>query len=376
MVQKTICLVYNTSKYLYLHRLELLKTLLEMGNTVYVLAPEDRYTSKIRNEGAIFIAFPIDRKGMNLFKEIYSSWKIFKIYRKIKPEIVHHFTPKPIIYGTFIGNLLGIPVIINSINGLGTLWINSFWGKRLLLFLYKHTLNYKNTQNIFQNKHDMELLISKSIASPINSKVIESCGINLEKYSQKKYNINVKDRRLFTFLFLSRMLYDKGLEELKCASIELYTEREDFRVILAGELDDGNPMSVGNKWMQTISGNSPISWIGFVDDAPELIANCDVMILPSYREGFSQSLVEALAIGRPIITTDVPGCREMIDGNGFLVAPKNVTELKDAMNNMLQPNAEIKEMRRRSKIMSKRYDVSLINQQTIALYGIKADYST
>ena len=370
MVEKKICLVYNTSQYLYLHRLELLKTLLDMGNRVYVLAPEDRYSSEIRNEGANFISFPIDRKGMNLFKEICSNWKIFIIYRRIKPDIVHHFTPKPIIYGSFIANLLGIPVIINSINGLGTLWTNKPWGKRLLLFLYKHALNFKNTQNIFQNKDDMKLLISKSIISPLSSIVIESCGINLQNYSPKKYNNNLKDNKLFTFLFLSRMLYDKGLEELKCASLELYAERQDFTVILAGELDDGNPASVREKWIKTISEDSPVRWIGFVDDVPRLIANCDVMILPSYREGFSQSLVEALSMGCPIITTDVPGCREMIDGNGFLVAPQNTKELKNAMNKMLQSNVGLKEMGRRSKSMAKRFDVKIINQQTIALYGI------
>ena len=372
MVQKTICLVYNTSKYLYLHRLELLKTLLEMGNIVYVLAPEDRYSSKIRNEGAHFISFSIDRKGMNLFREMCSSWNIFMIYRKIKPDIVHHFTSKPIIYGSFMANLLSIPVIINSINGLGTLWTNKFWGKGLLFFLYKCTLNFKNTQNIFQNNDDMELLISKSIISPLNSMVIESCGINLQKYNPTKYKNNLNDNKQFTFLFLSRMLYDKGLEELKCASLELYDERQDFMVILAGELDDGNPASVSEKWIKAISGNSPVRWIGFVDDTPKLIANCDVMILPSYREGFSQSLVESLAMGCPIITTDVPGCREMINGNGFLVAPQNTKELKNAMNEMLESNAALKEMGKRSKNMAKRFDVKIINQQTIALYEIHA----
>ena len=271
-----------------------------------------------------------------------------------------------------MAHLLGIPVIINSINGLGTLWTNRPWIKRLLFFLYKCTLNFKNTQNIIQNKDDMELLISKSIISPLSSMVIESCGINLQKYSAEKYNDNLKDNKLFTFLFLSRMLYDKGLEELKCASLELFGERQDFTVILAGELDDGNPESVSEKWIKTISEEYPVRWIGFVDDVPKLIANCDVMILPSYREGFSQSLVEALAMGCPIITTDVPGCREMIDDNGFLVAPQNIKELKDAMNKMLESNILLKEMGRRSKNMAKRFDEKIINQQTIALYKIHA----
>ena len=240
--------------------------------------------------------------------------------------------------------------------------------------VYKVTHNWdtsvKNTKTIFQNKDDMELLVSKSIISPLNSIVIESCGIDFKKYSQAKYKNTLKEKKLFTFLFLSRMLYDKGLEELKRASLELYVERQDFTVILAGELDDGNPASVGKEWLGSISTDSPIKWIGFVEDTPELIYNCDVMILPSYREGFSQSLVEALAMGRPIITTDVPGCREFIDGNGFLVAPKNTSDLKNAMNKMLEANVLLKEMGKRSKIMSKRFDVKIINQQTISLYGI------
>ena len=291
------------------------------------------------------------------------------IYRKIRPDIVHHFTPKPIVYGSFIANLLGISVIINSINGLGTLWTDNSWRKRLLLFLYKYTLNFKNTQNIFQNKDDMELLISKSIISPLSSMVIESCGINLQKYSPTKYTNNVKHNKLFTFLFLSRMLYDKGLEELKCPSLELYAEREDFTVILAGELDEGNPASVSEKWIKTISEDSPVRWIGFVDDTPKLIADCDVMILPSYREGFSQSLVEALAMGRPIITTDVPGCREVIDGNGFLVPPNNPEAIRVSLEKLIKDACLRSRMGKAGRLMVlKTFSEKMVIEKTLNVY--------
>ena len=368
MSQKTICLVYNTTKYLYLHRLSLLRALLEMGNKVYVIAPVDSYSVKVENEGAKIINIQIDRKGMNLFRELILCFNIYKAYREIKPHIVHHFTIKPIIYGSIIGQLLGTPSIVNSINGLGNFWNQRVWGKIIIIFLYKCACYGKKVKCIFQNSDDMNIFSSRSIISPDKSIVIESCGIDLDYFNSMKYQVKNISNTPFKFLFLSRMLFDKGLNELYLAALELYKERKDFEVILAGEIDVGNPLSAKQEWIETISARKPIKWVGFVKDTPKLIFDADIIILPSYHEGFSQTLLEALAMGRPIITTDVPGCRELVNGNGYLVKPKDIKELKTAMQQVMLSKDKLSKMGQKSRKLAMKYDNVSINARTISYY--------
>jgi len=368
MEQKKICLVYNTSKYLYLHRNALLRTLIEKKYMVYVIAPFDNYSNKLKTQGARLINLHIDRKGMNLFRELYLCYNIFQAYRRIKPDIIHHFTIKPIIYGSIVGWLLGVSSIVNSMNGLGNYWSQNRWKQSIIMFLYKFALYDKNIKCIFQNVDDMNIFLSKSIILPKESIVIESCGIDLIYFNSSKYKTKLKKNRPFRFLFLSRMLFDKGLNELYLASLELYKDKIDFEIILAGEIDPGNPLSAKEDWLETISVTKPVKWVGFIEDTPKLIFDSDVIILPSYREGFSQSLLEALAMSRPIITTDVPGCREFINGNGYLVQPKDITGLKIAMQNIMSSKDKLIKMGRRSRELAIKYDSVSINARTIACY--------
>ena len=164
------------------------------------------------------------------------------------------------------------------------------------------------------------------------------------------------------------MLFDKGLNELYLAALELYKERKDFEVILAGEIDVGNPLSAKQEWIETISARKPIKWVGFVEDTPKLIFDADVIILPSYREGFSQTLLEALAMGRPIITTDVPGCRELVNGNGYLIKPKDIKELKTAMQQVMLSKDKLSKMGQKSRKLAMKYDNVSINARTISYY--------
>ena len=368
MSQKTICLVYNTSKYLYLHRLSLLRTLIAMKFKVFVIAPNDNYSDKIKREGVNLVTFKMDRKGMNLFKDFYLCWNIYKAYKKINPDIIHHFTIKPIIYGSIAGRLLGISTIVNSINGLGNYWSQNLIKKKIILTLYRIGLTGDKIKCIFQNKDDMDLFSSNSITSRDKNIVIESCGIDLEYFNSLKYPKKASINKPFKFLFLSRMLFDKGLKELYLASKELYRERKDFEVILAGEIDSGNPLSANQDWLKSISSQKPVKWIGFVDDTPQLIFNADIIILPSYREGFSQSLLEALAMGRPIITTDVPGCRELVKGNGYLVKAKDIEDLKAAMKDAMLSKNKLIQMGQNSRYIALNYDNTSINKKTISFY--------
>ena len=145
-------------------------------------------------------------------------------------------------------------------------------------------------------------------------------------------------------------------------------QRKDFEVILAGEIDSGNPLSANQDWLKSISSQKPVKWIGFVDDTPQLIFNADIIILPSYREGFSQSLLEALAMGRPIITTDVPGCRELVKGNGYLVKAKDIEDLKAAMKDAMLSKNKLIQMGQNSRYIALNYDNTSINKKTISFY--------
>ena len=363
----SICYVYNTSQYLYLHRFNLIKKMADSGYTVYAIAPLDSYSSKIKGKNIHYIELGIDRKGYNVFSDIKYIFRLFKIYYKLNPLIVHHFTIKPIIYGTLCARILKVSKILNSINGLGYLLVSNGFKSFLAKFVYKISIYAKNVLNIFQNSDDLNYFLSNKICYDKTAYVIEGCGIDLDMFKPSKkdqlwYDSNIK------FLFLSRMLKDKGLIELVEAAKSLYNENVDFELILFGLPDNGNPESVTSKWLVEISEHPIINWCGFTEDSSKIIDSCHIMVLPSYREGLSQSLLEGIAMGKPIITSDVPGCRELINKNGLLVKPKCKNSIFKSMKKMLGDRKSLLIMTNRSIQLSKKYDVNLINEKITELY--------
>ncbi len=359
--------MYNTSQYLFKFRLLLMLKMQSLGYSVFAIAPKDKYSSQFKKHNIEFIPIKLSRKGYNILNEFFLMFQLFKIYRKISPSIIHQFTIKPVIYGSIAGRLSGISTIINSITGLGYAFQKRGFVKNIIIKVYQIALNSSRVNNIFQNPDDMNEFVKNRISHKNNSHLIFSSGVDLSLFNHIKYNQSSSG---VNFLFLSRMLFDKGLNELKEAVSLLSEETPNFTLTLAGEVDKGNPQSVSEAWMKASFDSPYCKWIGYEEDIVSLFEKIDVMILPSYyHEGLPHCLIEALAASKPIITTDTPGCREVIYENGILIQPKSSKALFNAMHEIITTD-KLKIWSENSFKLASRFDVHDVNQNTVSVYGI------
>ena len=366
MPKKSICFVYNTSQYLFKFRLSLMLQMQSRDYAVIAIAPEDQYSSEFIKHGIEFISIKLNRKGYNIFNEIRLIAQLHKIYRRVCPEIIHHFTIKPVIFGSIAARLANNSIIINSITGLGYAFQQGWLFKKITKWIYKLSLNSPKIKNIFQNPDDMNEFISHKISYSNNSHLIRSSGVDISKFEHIRYTPPISKMH---FLFLSRMLIDKGLYELKDAISLLSEKNSNFILTLAGEIDVGNPQSVSKAWMKKAFDSHFCEWIGYEDDIVSLFEQANVVILPSYHEGLPHCLIEALAASKPIITTDMPGCREVIHENGILIQPKDAIALFRAMHEMINTD-KLKLWSENSFRLASKFDINVVNQQTLTVYGI------
>jgi glycosyltransferase involved in cell wall biosynthesis len=321
--QKRIVLSSNTAFSLYNFRLHLMRALKEKDYEVMAISPEDgKYSELLRREFSFFPVKNLDRKGTNPIKDLKLFFEYFLLFRRLKPDLVINFTIKPNIYGSISAGLLGIPSI-SVITGLGYVFIRESWLTKFVKLLYWLAFRF-NRAVVFLNSEDLNTLrnISKE-----KSFLIESEGIDIKHFDPELCKEAKKDG--FTFLFVGRLLTDKGIYELIKAFEKLKKEKPKVKLIIVGSPDEGNPNSISKgeleKWMK----EGLIEWHGFQEDVRPFYCMADCVVLPSYREGVPRVLLEAMAMEKPIITTDAPGCRNVcVDGvNGFLVKPKDVESL-------------------------------------------------
>jgi len=322
----------NTAFSLYNFRLPLMRALKEKGYEVIAVSPEDeKYSELLKKEFSFFAVKNLDRKGTNPIKDLKLFFEYFLLFRKLKPDLVINFTIKPNIYGSISAGLLGIPSI-SVITGLGYVFIRESWLTKLVKLLYWLAFRF-NRAVVFQNSEDMKTLEKLCERRCL---LIESSGVDLKHLDPTLCKEAKKDE--FTFLFVGRLLTDKGIHELIKAYEKLKKEKSKVKLIIIGSPDEGNPNSVSKgeleKWMK----EGLIEWHGFQEDVRPFYCIADCVVLPSYREGVPRVLLEAMAMERPIITTDAPGCKNVcVDGvNGFLVKPKDVESLYLAMKKMVE----------------------------------------
>ena len=368
-MKKIVCFVYNTSQYLYKFRLKLMLDLVNQGFHVVAIAPADRYSNNIVDAGIDYYPIKITNK-YNHITDLSIVFHLYGLYKKLNPVIIHHFTIKPVLYGTLAGRLAGIPCIINSITGLGYSFSNASIKRFLICNFYYITHKSKNVHVIFQNPDDKIFFLERNLINSRQANLIVSSGIDLN-YFNNKSQLNIRNSENCTFLFLSRLLYEKGIEELVFAIEELYARNNKVKLIIAGEVEKNNHRSINVEWLERKGKSPAISWIGYVDDVLDLLLGVDVMVLPSYyREGVPHSLIEALSVGLPIITTDMPGCRMVVKDqyNGFMIPPRNSNELLNAMDLLSKDRGLRKKMGNKSLEIAKYFDIKKINSQTIELY--------
>jgi glycosyltransferase involved in cell wall biosynthesis len=336
---KKLLILVNYLSFFLSHRLPIAEASLAKGFDVFIGYGELRGANpKLLKQKGFKVNFvPMQPGGINLFKDIktlYYMWRLFKI---IKPDIVHLVTIKPYLYGGIISRLTGVPSLVSAVSGLGTLFVSKSLKSRLLHLLlypiYKFAFNHSNQKVIVQNKDDEELLVKWGVLSPLKVKLLKGSGVNLENFT----NLN-EPSGIPTVCFAARLLRDKGVYEFVYAAQLLKKRGIKVQFFLAGNIDVNNPTGLNLDDLDKLKKKDYIEILGYQKDIPGLYARSHIICLPSYREGLPKSLIEAAAASRPIVTTDVPGCRDAIIPNktGLLVPVKDPEKLANALQWLIE----------------------------------------
>jgi glycosyltransferase involved in cell wall biosynthesis len=346
--RQTVAVVINTSWNIYNFRLGLLKALQREGYRIVAIAPRDSYSERLEALGFEYHEIEIHNKGTNPLEEIRLFRDFYKLYRNIKPDMLLHYTIKPNVYGTLAAKLLGIPVISN-ISGLGTVFLNDRLSSRIARMLYRFALRFPR-KVFFQNPHDRKLFLQMRLVPEAVSSLLPGSGIDTERYRPQTER---KEADLpFVFLMIARMVRDKGVVEFVEAAKGVGSRYGNVRFWLLGSYYPGNPTAITEAEMKQWTDAGIVTYLGHTDDVPDVIARADCIVLPSYREGLSRVLLEAASMGKPIITTDVPGCSDVVsDGiSGYLCTVKSAESLAEAMEKILKLTPEERaEMGRRGR---------------------------
>ncbi len=369
-----VLLVANTSWYIYNFRFPLLLDLRKKGYNVSVVAPHDKYTKAIEKEGFKVINWEVSRSSVNPLIEAKALLNLIKIYRRNKPDLVHHFTIKACLYGTISAKLSRIYRVINAVTGLGHIFLGKRKRhqilRRSLEPIYRGVFKARRSTVVFQNADDQEKLIQLGITNTENSRLIHGSGVDIEKFKPLKDSAGLFQDPI-QILFPSRLIKQKGLLEVLEACKTLWSENCNFELLLAGDLDKSNHSSLSRKEIAVLQTQSKIRCLGHVRDMRTLYASSDLVVLPSWREGLSRSLIEAASMERPIITTDTPGCRDVVDhGRSGLIVPLRDAPALTLAIRLLIENPDLARKfgkAARQKVMAE-FQVSIINKRTLEQY--------
>lgn len=358
----------------------LLATLTDAGHTVVACAPEEdnAVSTALSAMGVIYRPIPLGRGGMNPLQEIGTLVGLYRFFREEQPDLALGYTVKPVIYGSLAARLAGVPAYFSMITGLGYAFTdsgsgNGDRGKRGLLggvikMLYRPALA-SNRAVFFQNLDDRALFVHLGLVDADKTVIINGSGIDLRRFAFSP----PKPDEGMTFLLIARLLKDKGIAEYATAAAQLRRQYPQARFQLLGGLDPENPAAIDAAQLAAWQQTGAISYLGVTDDVRPFLADAHVYVLPSYREGTPRTVLEALAIGRPIITTDAPGCREtVIEGeNGFLVPPRDAQALAEAMERFILHPELIAPMGKRSRALAEqKYDVQSVNATILQTMGL------
>lgn len=370
MRKPRILFLVNVDWFFLSHRLPIARAALNAGAEVIVAAGDTGKSDVIRRAGLDFIPLPISRSGTSVIEEMRTLRFLFRLFRQIRPDLVHQVTIKPVLYGSLIARTLNSPVVVNAISGLGYMFTNSGRANSLRPWvrnLYKLALHYRRSRTIFQNRDDLERFVAMGLVRPEQAVLIRGSGVDcsLFKPSQEPAGDPV-------VMLPSRMLWDKGVGEFVEMARLLRAEGAKARFVLVGAPDSGNPNAVPTSQLQVWAREGVIEWWGHREDMPAVLSSASVVVLPTtYPEGVPKALLEAAASGRPIVATDVPGCREIVrpDVNGFLVPCRDIAALARATKLLLAcPELRAKLGEAGRNIVMSEFAEDIVVEQTLNLY--------
>ena len=357
--------------YFVSHRLGLARAVRDAGCDVTVVTRTHDHTDIIKNEGFRLISFLLPRSKFSVVSEIKSIINLIRIYRQQCPDLVHHVALKPSLYGSLASLFSSVPAVVNALTGLGFVFTTGHWLHGVLQPLVRIggrlLLSRRNSRIIVQNPDDMGTLKDAGIIRRAgDAKLIRGSGIDLLALPPLTDPTGVP-----TVAIVSRMLRNKGVAELVEATRILKSRDVDVRTILVGMPDPENPTNISEKQLCEWHDDDLIQWWGFRDDVADVWRQANVAVLPSYREGLPKSLLEAAACARPIVATDVPGCREIVrhEENGLLVPINDPVALADALETVLTDAELRKRMGAKSRqLVEAQFHVNLVIRDTLKVY--------
>lgn len=373
MTKKT--LIFSNSVYSVINfQYHLLKDFVAQGHDVVVCVPigfgDEKSISSILNQiGVRFVALELNNSSLNIFADILMFLNLMRLIKKEAPDIMINYRIKPIIYGSIAARFFNVKQIYSVVTGLGYVFIGENFKCEVIRFLVKKAYQFAfkfNQKVFFQNQADVDLFMDEKILPRNKVVLINGSGVDIDEYRPSSFP------PICTFFMAARLIKDKGVYEYISAARQIKSRYPQVKILLAGDLDS-NPTSLCERELEKIVADGVVEYLGWVNNVREILAKTSVFVLPSYREGTSKAVLEAMASGRPIITTDAPGCRDpVIDGvNGYLVAIKNVDQLVFAMEKFILHSELIVKMGKESRrIAEEKYDVHKVNRVVLQAIGI------
>lgn len=371
-----VILFANTDWYLYNFRRSLALALQTAGHDVLMISPAGGYGRKLQELGLRWQALPMDRRSLNPLREAILLHHLVKMFRQEHPDVVHSFTVKCAVYGSVAARMAGVPARINAVAGMGYVFASRRLKARLLRpvvsGLLRLGLGGVTSRLILQNPDDEREFVDARLVDPGKVRLIRGSGVDLTKFSPVKEKSSGQIHGVPIVLMAARLLWDKGVAEYVDAARQLRKRGVAVKMLLAGSPDDGNPASVSRTEIDEWVEEGLVDWLGHVDDMASLLAGVDIFVLPSfYREGTPRSLIEAAGCAKALVTTDMPGCREVVsDGEtGLLVPPRDATALAVAIEKLASDPVLARQLGQAARVKAlAEFDERIVIERTMAVY--------
>ncbi len=340
----------------------------EAGFDVVIVTRVREHGEIIRDAGLRYIPFENLRSGINPLRELWTLVRLLRLYWRERPDVVHHVAMKPVLYGSIAARLVGTPRVINALAGMGWLFTSGAGLARRFKPAVRWALGHllRTGVALVQNPDDARLLVQLGVPETKICRITGS-GVDLQRFRSQPEPDGIP-----IVVLPARLLWDKGVGEFVSAARQIKQRGITARFVLAGEPDQLNPAAISPGQIADWVKECVVEHLGWVDDMPRLLANCHIVCLPSYREGLPKSLIEAAAASRPIVTTDVPGCREVVrDGDsGLMVAPRDADALAEALARLITDPELRQQMGARGRARAEQeFGLETVIQQTLALYA-------